>query len=299
MDEYEVIIIGGSFAGLSAAMALGRSQRNTLVVDNGMPCNIQTPHSHNFLTQDGVPPLEILNQSKEQVSRYPSVSFKKQTVVNALKTEKGFEIRLEDETVVMAQKLLLAYGIKDDLSQIPGLAACWGISVIHCPYCHGYEVKGRPTAIIANGDDAVHLAKLVRNLTDDVILLTNGPATVEYEARKLLERKNIRIREDMISEMIQDRGKLQEIRFENDESLKIGVAYYRAPFTQKSEAGKSLGCDFTPTGLLSVTPFQQTTVPGVYAAGDNSSPMRSVAYAVATGSIAGAMLNHELTEENF
>ncbi|GAB2610295.1 hypothetical protein GCM10027035_03190 [Emticicia sediminis] len=133
MKNCEVIIIGGSFAGLSAAMSLGRSMRKVLVIDNQQPCNIQTPHSHNFLTQDGKPPLEILAEARRQLEAYPTVEFINDTAISASKSEDLFEIKLEENGKVKGQKLVLAWGLKDDTSKIEGLAECWGISVIHCP----------------------------------------------------------------------------------------------------------------------------------------------------------------------
>jgi thioredoxin reductase len=140
--DYDVTIVGGSYAGLSAAMALGRSLRNVLVVDSGKPCNASTPHSHNFLTQDGKTPLEITNIAKSQVAKYNSVEFVSDLAVKATKIDGRFEIVLQAGKRVLSKKLIFATGIKDELLDIPGFADCWGISVVHCPYCHGYEYEG-------------------------------------------------------------------------------------------------------------------------------------------------------------
>ena len=135
----DVVILGGSYAGLSAAMALGRAVRNVLIIDSRKPCNIQTPYSHNFITQDGKTPTEISTLAKLQVEKYKSIEFYNGLAVNGLKTIHGFEIITQNGDKFMAKKLIFATGVKDIMPNIKGFAACWGISVIHCPYCHGFE----------------------------------------------------------------------------------------------------------------------------------------------------------------
>ena len=179
IKDFEVIILGGSYAGLSAAMALGRSLRNTLIIDAGKPCNRQTPHSHNFLTQDGSTPQEISEISRHQVAKYDTVKFYEGLAIGGKKVAGGFEIRTSRGDAFRTKKLILATGIKDMMSEIPGFAECWGISVVHCPYCHGYEIRNKKTAIIANGDTAIHLASLVNNLSKDIIVLTSGEKTFD------------------------------------------------------------------------------------------------------------------------
>src|SRR5690625_1935787 len=176
MEQYGVIIIGGSYGGLSAAMALGRSLKKTLVIDSGKPCNRQTPYSHNFLTQDGKTPQEILTIARQQVERYESVTFYDGTVSGGSQISKEFEITTQSEDIFYSKKLTFATGIKDQLPYIPGFAECWGISVIHCPYCHGYEYRHQKTGLLANGEDAFHVMSLVNSLTDKLVILTHGKA---------------------------------------------------------------------------------------------------------------------------
>lgn len=139
--KYEVIIIGGSYAGLSAAMALGRALRNVLIIDSGLPCNRQTPYSHNFITQDGEKPNIIAEKAKAQVLKYNTIKFLNDFVVSGKKNENGFVITTKTGEEYISKKLIFATGIKDIMPDIKGFAECWGTSVIHCPYCHGYEVK--------------------------------------------------------------------------------------------------------------------------------------------------------------
>jgi thioredoxin reductase len=299
MENYEVIIIGGSFAGLSAAMSLGRSMRKVLMIDNQQPCNIQTPHSHNFLTQDGKPPLEILAEARRQLEAYSTLEFINDTAISACKSEDLFEIKLKENGEVKAQKLVLAWGLKDDTSTIEGLAACWGISVIHCPYCHGYELKNQATAIIANGNEAFEYIKMINHWTKNLILLTNGSSTLTEEQSQKIKSKGIQIIENQITKINHLAGKVASISLNDADDFPISVIYHRAPFAQKSDIASQLGCEFDEMGLIKVNDFQQTNVKGVIAAGDNATPLRQVANAVAKGSLAGVMANRELIEESF
>lgn len=298
-NNFDVIIIGGSYAGLSAAMALGRSLRHVLIIDSGLPCNRQTPHSHNFLTHDGEKPAAIAAKAKAQVLSYPTVQFLNDIALSGRKTGNGFVITIQSGKEYQAKKLIFATGIKDMLSAIRGFAECWGISVIHCPYCHGYEYRNQQTGIMANGDRAVHLASLVHNLTDKLSILTMGKADFTEEQMAKLDRHRIRITEARISIIEHENGHIKNVVFEDGSKMSFNALYAAVPFTQHSDIPVSLGCELTEHGYIKVDAFQKTSMKGVFACGDSSSMMRSVAYAVSTGNVAGAMVNHEITEEGF
>lgn len=297
--DFEVIIIGGSYAGLSAAMSLGRSLRRTLVINSGKPCNAQTPHSHNFLTQDGRTPEEIALLGKEQVANYPTVQFHDGLAETGRKTENGFEIATATGDTFTAKKLIFATGLKDQMPDIAGYAECWGISVIHCPYCHGYEVKNEKTGILANGGAGFEYAKLISNWTKDLTIFTNGASELTPEQTEKLSGRNIRIVDKPIALLIHKNGLLEKIVFKDQSEEPITAIYSRPAFKQHSTIPEQLGCALTETGLIKLETFQQTTVPGIYAAGDNSHMARSVALAVSSGSMAGALINRELIEEAF
>ncbi|KFF00424.1 pyridine nucleotide-disulfide oxidoreductase [Chryseobacterium formosense] len=297
--QYEVIIIGGSYSGLSAAMALGRSLRKTLVIDSGKPCNEQTPHSHNFLTQDGKTPKEIAFLAKKQVKEYETVSFFHGKAINAKITENGFEIYTENGETFSSKKIIIATGITDEIPNVKGFAECWGISLIHCPYCHGYEYKGRKTGIIANGDKAVHIASLVKNLTEDVTIITRGEASFTDEQKEKLAKNNIQIIESEISELKHQNGMIESVIFSDGKDVNFEAVYAALPFHQHSEIPEQLGCEFTDFGHIKTDQFQKTNIPGVFVCGDNSSMMRSVSSAVMTGNVAGAMVNMELVTDCF
>lgn len=296
---YDVILIGGSYAGLSAAMALGRSLRKVLIIDSGLPCNRQTPHSHNFITLDGEKPASITKKAKEQVLQYNTVSFYEGIAIKGEKKENYFSVLTDKSDVFHAKKLIFATGIKDVFPAIKGFSDCWGISVVHCPYCHGYEIRGKKTAILAQGEKAFHLASLVTNLTQDIALITSDRHLFTQEQLGKLESHTIRIIDKEIIEVIHENGYVNQLIFNDGSREDFEAVYAAIPFQQHCTIPVELGCDLTETGHLKVDAFQKTTVSGIYACGDTSSMMRSVANAVATGNICGAMVNMELINEEF
>jgi thioredoxin reductase len=297
--EYDAIIIGGSYAGLSAAMSLGRSLRKVLVMDSGNPCNAQTPHSHNFLTQDGGTPAAITAIAKAQVAAYSTVKFQDALATHARKSGDGFEVETAAGDIFHTKKLVLATGLKDLVPNIPGFAECWGISIMHCPYCHGYEIKGQKTGILANGEMGFHFLQLIFNLSKDLLLFTNGKAELSREQLQKIQRHNIQIVETEIDHIVHQKGQIQQLVLKNGEAISLQALYSRPPFVQHSPIPQALGCELTEQGLLKVDPFQRTTVAGVYACGDNVNMARSVALAVSGGSMAGAFVNHDLTAAEF
>ncbi|MRG44140.1 NAD(P)/FAD-dependent oxidoreductase [Chitinophaga sp. SYP-B3965] len=296
---FDVTIVGGSYAGLSAAMALGRAVRNVLIIDSGDPCNKQTPHSHNFLTQDGQTPAQIASKAKQQVLQYPTISWHQGLVADVVSTPSGFEISTAAGEKFKAKKILFATGIKDQLLPVKGFAEAWGISVLHCPYCHGYEIKGEVTGIIANGDMGFEFSRLISNWTKKLTLFTNGPSTLTAEQAAKIRSHNITIVESPISAFEQEKGYLRHIVLEDGTQHPLTAVYAKLPFIQHCDIPKQLGCAITEQGFIEITEFQQTTVHGVYAAGDNTTMLRSVSAAVAAGTKAGAMINRELIEEEF
>lgn len=300
MDEqdFDVIIIGGSYSGLSAALALGRALRKVLIIDSGSPCNRQTPHSHNFITQDGETPKAIAEKAQPQVLKYSNVKLLNDLALSGKKTDKGFSITAQTGEF-NAKKLIFATGVKDIMSDLNGFSECWGISVIHCPYCHGYEVKNEQTGILANGNIALHYAQLIRNWTKDLIIFTNGKSTLTKEETEQIERNNIRIVEKEIAYLRHEKGNLEQVVFNDGDTFPTKAIYARPNFDQHCKIPENLGCELTEQGLLKVDMMQKTNVSNIFACGDNSSMMRAVSFAVSSGTIAGAAVNNEMTEEEF
>lgn len=298
-QEYDVIIIGGSYTGLSAAMALGRALRKILVIDGGNPCNKQTPHSHNFLTQDGKTPKEISELARAQVANYKTVSFLNDIAIKGEKSAKGFEITTQNGLIFQGRKLIFGTGIKDQMPNIEGFSECWGISVIHCPYCHGYEVRNQKTGLFANGDMAYEFGKLLWNWTKHLTIYTNGKSTLNADQTNILASRNIHVVEKEIVKIAHNNGQIQELVFTDGSSQNLDALYAKIPFILHSDIPQSLGCEITEMGMLKVDMMQKTTVDGVFAAGDSTNMMRSVANAVYGGNMAGAAVSKELIAEDF
>lgn len=299
MENFEVIIIGGSYAGLSAAMSLGRALRKVLIIDSGQPCNRQTPHSHNFLTQDGNTPREIAAQARAQVALYTTIRFYEGLAIEGKPTATGFQIATQSGDVFNCSKLVFATGVKDIMPQIQGFSDCWGISVIHCPYCHGYEVRNEKTGILLNGDMAFEFSKLISNWTMDLTLFTNGKSTLNDDQLAKLQLRNIQVIEDEINSFEHIKGKLSNIVFKNGSKIPLKALYHKPAFEQHCPIAAQLGCELNEQGYIKVDAFQKTTVHGIYACGDNTTPMRSVSAAVAAGTLVGAVLNKEIIDELF
>ncbi|RYE00004.1 MAG: NAD(P)/FAD-dependent oxidoreductase [Sphingobacteriales bacterium] len=297
--QFDVIIIGGSYAGLSAAMALGRSLRKVLIIDHGKPCNRYTPHSHNFITHDGAVPAAIAQKAKEQVLQYDTVTFLAGEALSARVLEQGFEIGMQDGTLLSAKKLIFATGVQDIFPDLEGFEACWGKTIIHCPYCHGYEFRGKQTAIWADGDRALHLAGLVHNLSKDISIISQDKAVLKQEQLEKLQKHQVPVIDKAVTSIVHENGAVRKLVFEDGSEENFDAVYAAIPFRQQTALPEVLGCSLTETGHIKVDTFQKTAVPGIYACGDNSSMMRSVANAVYTGNLAGAMVNHELTQEVF
>jgi len=242
---------------------------------------------------------QSLAKAKLQVHFYKTVQFFNGIAIEVTKTKDGFEIKTNSGETFTSKKMLFATGVKDLLPEVKGLAECWGISVLHCPYCHGYEVKTEKTAIIANGEMAFEYAKLISNWTKDLRLLTNGKSTITWEQKEILQKHQIEIIEEEIESLEHENGNVTQVIFKNQSKTTVKAIYFRAPFEQHCSLPEALGCDLTEQGLIKVDMMQRTTIPGVYASGDCVIQARSVAMAVSSGSFAGAAINKELIDERF
>jgi len=296
---YDVIIVGGSYSGLAAGMALGRAMKDVLIIDDGKPCNIQTPFSHNFLTNDGNTPKEIAALASLQVRIYNTIKFLEGLVTKATKIENHFEVELISGSTFRTKKLIFATGIKDMLPNIEGIEKCWGISVIHCPYCHGYEVRQEITGILGNGDHAFDFSRLISNWTSDLTLFTNGVSTLTIEQSESLSSHKINIVEKEIQGLNHTNGHIKNIIFKDGSEHHLKALYAPAPFIQHCTLPQDIGCELTSEGYLKVDAFQETTVKGIYACGDNVTKMRIVANAVSMGTTAGMSLSKKMILEEF
>ena len=302
---YDAIIIGGGPAGLAAAQALGRSLRSTLVLDSGEPRNAAAAHTHNFVTRDGTPPAEFRRIARDELGRYGTVEIREVPAIGAAAAaDGGFAVTLPEGEVVGGRKLLLATGVIDEHPPIEGIAELWGRGVYHCPFCHGYEVRGTPLAVLGGAPQAIHLALHLRHLSDDVVLCTNGLADLGAATREKLEANGVPVREEPVIRLQQRDGELERIVFASGEPLaRHAVFSTLSPMRQRSGLPRQLGCRILDDDSVEIDQLGQTSVPGVFAAGDmarraDSGRMPAVIAAAANGTVAGAAMARDLVTED-
>ncbi len=299
-ETYDCLIVGGGAAGLSGALTLGRARRKVLVCDKGNPRNAPAHEAHTFLTRDGTPPLELLKIGREQLKPYQTVEFQAVGVKEIKKTGARFEVIFDDGTSKNARKILLAFCVRDEFPPIENFADFWGRTVFHCPFCHGFEVRDQPLAIVGSGEATVEMAGLLRNWSRDLVACTNIVGAISDADRKLLEKHKVPVREEKIVRFEGEGGNLKTIVFETGEELARSGILIRVKQHLRSDLAQKLGCELTETGHIKVSAFGETSVAGVCAAGDVTTPMQSIAAAVAQGSVAaGAGINRILSEEDF
>jgi thioredoxin reductase len=296
---FDVIIIGAGPAGLSAALILGRFRRSVLVLDGQQPRNAKSQGVHGFLSRDGVMPRELLQIGRDQLEPYSTVQVQAQTAIDIAPSERGFDVRLQDGTTESSKKILFATGVRDILPDIGGMEALWGKSVFHCPYCHGWEARDKAIAILANGEGAVHFGKLLRALSNDLVICTNGKSEIGEHDRDGLERFGIRVVETPIAQLRHRDGRLEAIVFEDGTALQREAVFIRAAQEQHSLLPAKLGCAINEMGYIQVDVNGKTSIAGVYAAGDLTSGRQQVIFAASQGAAAAAMMNAELAEEAF
>ena len=293
---HDAIIVGGSFAGLSAATYLARARRSVCVIDAGAPRNRFAAHSHGFLTQDGSSPQAILATARKQVEAYPSVTLINDRAAAAGNAGDNFSVSLASGEILEARRLVLAFGLSDELPEIPGLAERWGNSVIHCPYCHGYEFSGQRLGVLLTAPLSLHQAMLVAEWGPVTFYLNGQPAPSGDEAAELAKRE-IRIEQRAVRALHGDGTKLSAIELADGSQQPIDALYVSPRIRFNSDISGQLGCamDETPVGtFIHTDAMKQTSVPGVYAAGDIARGAHSVTWASADGVMAGVAAHRSL-----
>lgn len=299
--DSEVLIVGGGPAGLSAALALGRMSRTALICDDNRPRNAPSSHLNNFPTRDGIHPAEWRRLVRKDLEKYKTISFFEGSVVSVEKSVSGFNAKFSSGDTASFRKIILAYGVEDRPLPVPGFRELWGKSIFHCPYCHGFEIRGSRIALISNSEMTFHMLSLVNDLASDLILLTNGKAIFSEEQKSLLKRNNVRLIEEQITGFLHEGERLKAIALTNDTIIERDAAFFQPilPFKLKSTIGEELGCEKTQFGLYKVNERGATTVDGVFACGDNVSMGHSVLLAAASGGMAGAGTVASLLGEKF
>lgn len=296
---FDVIIIGGGTAGLSAALVLGRALRSTLIVQAGPPRNAPSPEAHSLFTRDGTPPAELLELGRAQLAPYETVALRG-TRARAVSgaADGGFTVAVDDGAELPARRVLLAVGVRDELPPIDGMAELWGRGVLHCPYCHGWEVRGEPLAVHARGAGAMEFVPLLLQWSRDLVLCTDGDSGLSPEDQAALARHGVRVLETPIRRL-EGGSHLERIVFADGQVEARRALFIRPPQRVASDIPAQLGCEMTEVGHISVGPDHQTSVRGVYAAGDATTPMQQLVAAAASGAAAAAMINRDLIQEDF
>ena len=290
--DHDVIIIGGSYAGMEAALQLLRARRKVLVIDAGIRRNRFASHAHGFLTQDGVPPDEIAARAGAQLAAYPTLTWIEGTAETARAVEDGFEITIADGRGFSGRRLILAIGVTDTLPDIPGLKERWGRSVFHCPYCHGFELDEAPIGVIGVGPLSMHQATMLPDW-GPTTFLANGSFTPGADEMAALEKRGTRLETSRITEIS---GKA-DVHIEDGRVLGFAGLFVASRIAPSSPLADQLGCDFeeTPMGRhIATNAMKETSVPFVFACGDAARAAGSIALAVGDGAMAGAGVHHSL-----
>ena len=296
--RYDCIIVGAGPAGLSAALMLGRCRRRVLVCSAGEPRNARAAAAHNYLTRDGIKPLEFLRLAREEIREYPTVEFLETEVSDARRTSEGFTVVCINGTTLSSRKLLLGTGVVDELPDIDGLKALYGTSVHHCPYCDGWEWRDEPVAVYGQGEEAMAMALGLTVWTRDLVLCTDGPSRLSAEQLEQLSREQIDLRENHIVRLEGQRGWLSRIIFADAEPLPRRALFLLTGQHQRSDLPRKLGCRFTEKGAVATGVCEATDVPGLYVAGDASKEAQFVVVAAAEGAEAGMAINKALLKED-
>lgn len=294
---YDALVIGGSFAGLSAAIHIARARRSVCVVDAGLPRNRFSDASHGFFGQDGVSPLTMIEQGREKLLAYPSVAFIKGSVQTAQPREvDGFDVRLESGDMLSATKLVLAFGVSDILPDIPGLAERWGKRVLHCPYCHGFEFGGKPLGVLNVSPMSSHQALLISDWGPTTFFL-NGRDDLDAETRARLAHRQIAIEQAPVTALAGEAGQPVQVLLSDGRARIVDALYIGTRTRMNSSVAEQLGCAFDdgPFGpIIRTDATKLTTVAGVYAAGDIARVPPNATFASADGVTAGVSLHQAL-----
>ncbi|GAA4069776.1 NAD(P)/FAD-dependent oxidoreductase [Actinomadura miaoliensis] len=298
--NHDVAIIGGGAAGLSAAVTLARSLRSVVVVDAGEPRNAPADGAHNVLGHDGIPPLELLAAGRREAAHY-GAQMRHDRAVATRRHDGGFEVELAGGETVWARRLLLATGLIDQLPDVPGLRELWGKSVLHCPYCHGWEVRGQRVGVLGTSPRSVHQALMFRQLSEEVTLFAHRMPDPSDEAWAQLAALSIQVVDGTVDRLRIEDGALRAVVLEDGHEFGVDAVAVAPRFVARSDLYEQLGGTPTdqPAGAFIATdPMGRTEIPGVWAAGNSTDLGAMVAAATGAGVVAAAAINADLVAED-
>jgi thioredoxin reductase len=288
--------VGGGPAGLSAALALGRATRRVLLTSCGPARNAPADAAHNVFTRDGTDPRDLLELGREQLRPY-NVVIRDECANDVRRVDDDYIVQL-DSGEVRTRGIVLATGVRDILPDIPGFKELWGKGLLHCPYCHGWEVANQPLGIYARGEDALHFAKLIRGWTRDLMLFTDGDPQLSDSDLDRIHDNGVVIRTEAV-QRLEGSDELQAVVLQSGDVIPRAALFIRPKQEIRSSLPEQLGCAITPQGRVEADATGRTNVPRVYVAGDIAPGHQSVPSAAATGAVAGAGLNLELLADDF
>ena len=302
---YDVVVVGGGAAGLGGALMLGRSQRSVLVIDAGEPRNAPASAVHAFLTRDGMDPTELLEAGREEVRGYgvKVLDGRVASAESADSVDGGFTVTLEDGSRVGARRLLVTTGLVDELPDVPGVRERWGRDVLHCPYCHGWEVRDQPVGVLGSGPIAMHQALLFRQLTADLTLFVHtAPQPTDEESEQLAAR-GVTVVEGEVASLEVHEDRLTGVRLQNGEVVSRSAVVVGPRFATRARMLAGLGLETTihPSGMgehIEADATGLTAVPGVWVAGNVTDPAAQVLGSANAGVMAGAAINADLIAED-
>ena len=301
MDVFDCIVIGGGPAGLSASLTLGRARRVIALFDDGTNRNRVTQEAHGFITRDGIKPQQLKDLGLMELKKYPSILYFNETVTDIVKDEghDRFFVKTTTGQEFVTEKIILASGIQEEFS-IPSIRAFYGKSLFSCPYCDGWEQRDKPLVVIAEKEEHVlHLTKLVFNWSQDLVVLTNGLQLSE-EGVSQLQKHNIKIITDKVSNLIGSDGYLQKIEFVTGETIQRSGGFVAPSYYRPNEFAKKLGCEMDEDGKVITDGLGRTSQKNIYIAGETEkSRPTSLLISAAKGNKAAASVNGDLTEERF
>ncbi|MBF6219540.1 NAD(P)/FAD-dependent oxidoreductase [Nocardia gipuzkoensis] len=296
-ETYDVVIVGGGAAGLSGALVLARARRRVAVVGGGAPRNAPAEHMHGFLSRDGMPPAELLAHGAAEAAGY-GAELIDDVVIDAERTgESDYTLRLGGGATVRARRVLVATGLRDELPQLPGVRERWGRDVLHCPYCHGYEVRDQPIGVLGGPEPgararAVHLALLLPQWSDDVIFFPNTMPLSDGD-RAHLDARGVRVLDGEVAGFAVD-DRLRGVELADGRAVPRTAMFVAPTFRANDAVLVALGCAFDDSGWVVTDATGRTSVPGVWAAGNVSNPAAQVISAAGAGSTAAIAINGDL-----
>jgi thioredoxin reductase len=289
---YDVVIVGGGPAGLSAALVLGRARRKVVVVDSGEPRNAAAHEAHGFLTRDGIAPAELLRLGREEIAGYGVEVLTDQVV----SVSGSFEVRLASGAVLPARKLLVTAGMRDELPDLPGVAELWGDQVHFCPYCHGYEVHDDQVGVVAEGPMGVMKAVMLREWAPDMVLFPGAYEPTEDELARLAAR-GIAVEQGKVTRLVVADGRLTGVELADGRVVARSAVFVNPTFVPKDNLLRDLGCELVDGPMVQtvrVDAAGRTSVPGVWAAGNVVDPTAQLISSAGAGATAAVQLNHDL-----